>query len=204
MLGHDATQTHGNVRLPPRKQANSPAKFMFIDPSNGGVNAKPDKVVRSFVMKSARNKKLRSTRPKSPVTDTSLEAKATRRLSSRKNSNTSHHLPRLEYTIYPVPWDSAFNISLASSRSSSIVSRHRCIWAHKIPESTHPSPCEEYQCVQDTYNLLSRRYSGLRYQEDFNIRCAGSWSCLAVQLDAKAERLLHQCEWSVTICIIVR
>jgi len=204
MLGHGATQAHGSERPPPKAQANSPAKFKFIDSSNGGVNAKPDKSVRSFVMKSSRNKKPWSTRPKSPATDTSQEVKSMGQRSSHQNGNTSDHLPRLECTIHPVPWDSTFRISPASSRSSSIVSGHSSVWARESPISTHTSPCDEYQCAQNAYNFLGRQYSGLKDHEDFNIRFAGSWSCLAVQLDAKAERLLHQCEWYVTICTLVR
>jgi hypothetical protein len=53
----DAAGSDSGRVSPPKKKEKRPTSFMFIDSSNGGVNAKPDKVVRSFVMKSARNKK---------------------------------------------------------------------------------------------------------------------------------------------------
>jgi hypothetical protein len=71
----DAADNDDGRESPPRKKETS---FIFIDSSNSGVNGKPDKVVRSFVMKSARNKKPWSTRPTSPRTDIPVIAKARR------------------------------------------------------------------------------------------------------------------------------
>jgi hypothetical protein len=68
----------------------------------------------------------------------------------------------------------------------------------------YTSPCAEYRCAEDAYDFLGNQYGGLKSQENFNINFAGSWRCLAVQLDVKAERLLHQCRLTGTILIVVR
>src|SRR5690242_2964957 len=74
MLAQDRhDNTEDTDRPASKRQLRRPTKFMFIDSSNGGVNAKPDRVVRSFVMKSARNRKTWSTRPRSPKEDDAVE-----------------------------------------------------------------------------------------------------------------------------------
>ena len=58
LLAHGRAQVC-NGQLSPHEDAHTPAQFMFIDrdSSNGGMNAKSVKLVRSFVMKSASHKK---------------------------------------------------------------------------------------------------------------------------------------------------
>ncbi|KAJ4377632.1 hypothetical protein N0V83_000460 [Neocucurbitaria cava] len=75
--GPESNGDNGGRSLPPSRKEKRPKTFMFIDSSNGGINAKPDRVVRSFVMKSARNKKPWSTRPRNPKTDTLTIVEAT-------------------------------------------------------------------------------------------------------------------------------
>lgn len=66
-MDDSSTRSAGPARRSVKKsqqgqQGQQGQQFMFIDSSNKGVNSKPDKDVRSFVMKSARNRKTWSTR----------------------------------------------------------------------------------------------------------------------------------------------
>ncbi|KAH7401039.1 hypothetical protein DE146DRAFT_736001 [Phaeosphaeria sp. MPI-PUGE-AT-0046c] len=99
MLAYSATQKYDS-RSESGPQPKCPTKFMFIDSSHGGVNAKPDKNVRSFVMKSARTKKTWSTRPKSPKKDPSSDTRAKREpsIQTRRPFGSDATLPRSAYS----------------------------------------------------------------------------------------------------------
>jgi hypothetical protein len=157
---HDATGSDNSRASPPRKNEKRPTNFMFIDSNNGGVNAKPDKVVRSFVMKSARNKKPWSTRPKSPKAETPMIASPRRRSSSRAHSSNgqlqgSGGPSRVECDASTVSRTVA---SPSSSRSNSVFSNTSSNWAAgESPVSTHTiSPCAEYGYADDAFDLSNQ------------------------------------------------
>ena len=197
--GLESNSGNGSRILQPWKKEKRPKTFMFIDSSNGGINAKPDRVVRSFVMKSARNKKPWSTRPRSPKTETLTSEKPRRRSGSRTQSSIGQPqkigcLPRLECGTYSAPCVKHSVTSASSSRSNSVVSAHSSNWACESPVSTSTTPCAASDHAEDVRNSLNQRRLDLAYRTNLKVCFANSFDCLAVRLDAGAERLLHQCK----------
>jgi hypothetical protein len=193
-------ELHGNSRrLLPATQTKHATQFMFIDSSNGGVNAKPDKVVRSFVMKSARNKKSWSTRPRSPKTDLSSDVKTRWRSSSRKHSMTEHgatngSLSRPDCTQ---PWASRYNSSMISSHSSQSGSTFSCqdsACACHSAISCSTSPYAEYIHEDDVFACAPWQQEMSMHRNDLRLASLGSFDCLVVDLDISAEHLLHRCK----------
>lgn len=197
--GPESNGDNGGHSLPPSRKEKRPKTFMFIDSSNGGINAKPDRVVRSFVMKSARNKKPWSTRPRNPKTDTLTSEKPRRRSGSRaQRSNEQPQkmdcLARLECSPYSTLWVKHPVTSASSSRSNSVFSSHSSNWACESPTSTSTSPCVASNHAEEVCDFLIKRRLDLARRTSFNFRFVNSFGCLAVRLDAGAERLLHQCK----------
>ncbi|KAA8615609.1 hypothetical protein TUN199_04157 [Pyrenophora tritici-repentis] len=189
----DTTRADSGRTSPSRKGEKPPTTYMFIDSSNGGINAKPDKVVRSFVMKSARNKKPWSTRPKSPKSESTSNIKASRGTSCRYNappqaSNThalgcgSPLMPLEKWTV----------TSRSSSRSNSVFSSNSSTWTGNSPVSRYTSPCAENNYADEAFNLPNTERPSLSSQSTLFIRSLGSFDCLSVQLDTKTKYLLHQ------------
>lgn len=142
---------------PPSKAAQRPTAFMFIDSSNGGVNAKPDRAVRSFVMKSARKKKLWSTRPRSPYADRAVSLHLERRSISQDQRYNEElqpidHLSHSESNMHAEAWEKHMVISPSSSRSDS---SHSSNWVHGSPVSTYISSHVEYEKGDYTLTLTS-------------------------------------------------
>ncbi|KAF1947760.1 hypothetical protein EJ02DRAFT_429533 [Clathrospora elynae] len=185
LKGHDASGGTGGTggRLPPpEKEEQRPMAFMFIDSSNGGINAKRDKKVRSFVMKTARRKKPWNTRPKCSNTETNANDRGRRRSSSSRinNSNglskTLGHSPELECNTSILPSGQQMEMppsSLAVSESPN-------------------SPCTEFRCAEDAFDFSNLEIPASTRRTSFNIGFARPLDCLAIRLDAGAERLLHQ------------
>jgi len=203
MLTHSQPQTLGG-RNASRKQPTRHTQFMFIDCdwNNGGINAKPDKVVRSFVMKTARHKKVWSTRPKSPKTDPYILTRPRRRSSSRNTTiieqlhTTDSSLP-LECNAN-FPTCDARPVSSASSRSNSIISHCSGERTCSSPRSSLTSPCAEFDYSNDAYDFPLPQQKLPPRRDSFDVRALRSFDCLVVRLDADAERLLHRCEFVIT------
>jgi len=85
-----SSSEHSEHMTAPKRVGDRPTTFMFIDSSNGGVNAKPDKDVRSFVMKSARNKKAWSTKPNNAIPRTSTQLITQQTPTSRTRPGKKH------------------------------------------------------------------------------------------------------------------
>jgi hypothetical protein len=193
MLAHH--EPHGQVRrISPVAQTKHATQFMFIDSSNGGVNAKPDKVVRSFVMKSARNKKSWSTRPKSPTKNPSSDMRTRRRSPPRKHSMTVRcpidSLSRLDCNR---SWESGYNSSITSpnsfiSESASSYQDSNCACDSAVSYST--SPCVDYNHDEDEFACLP--YHPV-HRKSPTITSMQTFHCLVVNLDIQAENLLHRC-----------
>ncbi|KAF1836177.1 hypothetical protein BDW02DRAFT_494191 [Decorospora gaudefroyi] len=182
---------------PPETKEKHHTTFMFIDSSNGGINAKPDKVVRSFVMKSARNKKPWSTRPKSPKTESSVTAKSRRQSSSRTSSKIgelqiSTCSSRLECDTFTAQWEN-WTLTSPSSTSDSVFSSNSSNGAVcESPASTYTSPSAEYGYADDACGVSNPTRPVLPRHTSFTIDFTRSFDSLAVRLDANAEYLLHQ------------
>jgi hypothetical protein len=198
MLARNDLQAHTGS-IPLKKKPKVPTQFMFIDSNNGGVNAKPDKIVRSFVMKSARNKKSWSTRPKSPKTKPATVIDSKRHVLSPKRISAGHHpVPsdlRGMDCFEPSTWGNTRCMTSPNScRSDSISSCHSEEYACEsyIPYYTSPS-AETEEWGQDAihYADLQRKRSQIR--DSFDMKVLRSFNCLVVRLDANAESLLKQC-----------
>jgi hypothetical protein len=199
MLAHPARGHNVNGGSLSAQMGKRPTTFMFIDSSKGGVNAKPDKVVRSFVMKSARNKKSWSTRPKSPKAKTSSSDRPRRRLSSRTQScneqvQNFELLPRLECNIYTGSWDKQGVTSPSGSSGNSIFSSCSSNQTCDSPLSTYTSPYTESHHAEDPHRFPGYWQPVSAHQDRPAVGVPRSFDCLAVRLDAGTERLLHQCK----------
>jgi hypothetical protein len=188
----------GNERTFSHRLTDRPPQFMFIDcdSSNGGLNAKPDKSVRSFVMKSARHKKSWSTRPKGLKADRSTITKSRRRSPSNcvaEQSQAVNNPPRLGCPPSVASWDAPSVVSASSSQSNSIFSMYSGQGACESPASSSTSSCIEHETFEDMCDFSLPRQTVLLRHTNFG-RSLGSFDCLSVRLDADAERLLHRCK----------
>ncbi|KAL7779938.1 hypothetical protein CFE70_009956 [Pyrenophora teres f. teres 0-1] len=189
----DITCADSGRTSPSRKREKSPTTFMFIDSSKGGVNAKPDKVVRSFVMKSARNKKSWSTRPKSSKSESTLNAKASRGSLCPYNAQPQASISHAFECGSPLmPLEKWTTTSRSSSRSNSVFSSNSSDWTGNSPVSTYTSPCAENNYADDAFNFPSTQRPSLPSRNTLFIRSLGSFDCLSVQLDTKTKYLLQQ------------
>lgn len=191
---HEGRNTTG--RQTSKRQARQPTKFMFIDSSNGGVNAKPDRVVRSFVMKSARNKKPWSTRPKSPKEEDDTEKSSTATSVEKNHLHRVHNLAietwdPLDAYRKDSLWDCQSLVSPASSRSGSFSSAYSNGRTCDSPCSCYTHPFSEHKSA---FNFPVQQVTVSTYRDGFDIRFAKSLDCLPVHLDVHTQRLLHQCE----------
>jgi hypothetical protein len=197
MLAHNTLPAHDGGLLSATSRKHSTTQFMFIDSSNGGVNAKPDKIVRSFVMKSARNKKPWSTRPKSPKAESSSDTNSRRRSSSGKQSIGQHRLmsdepPRVQRREFSVPGDDLSMTSPSSTKSDSVFSCQSFGCACS-PVSSLTSPRMEYEHIEDAFGLRTIQQDFSARYDVLNTMALGSLNSLVVSLDIKAEGLLQQC-----------
>ncbi|CBX99959.1 predicted protein [Plenodomus lingam JN3] len=193
---HSSPMTEPVVKsASPKNLGVRPTAFMFIDASNGGINAKPDKVVRSFVMKSARNKKPWSTKPRNQasengITETSLQGLPCQPKSCTKLMQTGGSNPQQQCYNSPIPWD--FSVVLSpSSGSDSVASSRNSDMAHGSPVSSYASPRAE--CENIGFPCDAVQHIGSIYQPSPSTRLTASFNCLAVRLDAYTEGLIHQC-----------
>ncbi|KAF3048866.1 hypothetical protein E8E11_001397 [Didymella keratinophila] len=193
---HEGSDING--RPAPKRQSRRPTKFMFIDSSNGGVNAKPDRTVRSFVMKSARNRKTWSTRPRSPKEETLIDAQPPKELSDC-------NIVRCEPTFLDDPWafqdirkdslwDNQAPTSPASSRTGSIFSSRGGNYTCESPSSSHtsPLPVAEYNHAAHAFDFSFEQRAMVTQRPDLSLRSPSPFGCLSVHLDLHAQQLLHQ------------
>ena len=183
-------------------------KFMFIDASDQGGNAKPNKAVRSFVMHQARRQKPWSTRQKSatsPETDD---------LSPTPGSGRSPSVPHRAEHPSPVgsgPWQdlvpsppewvphaagstiSSRNGSLASYSSQS---SQPCI----SPTSSFGHVCNLAICTGEAcaqtlpLPTAAATATALARRAGFASGSLDPFDCLPVQLDGDASILIRQCK----------
>ncbi|KAH6616653.1 hypothetical protein C7974DRAFT_49371 [Boeremia exigua] len=195
MLAQDKHEGSGNTdRTASKRQSRRPTKFMFIDSSNGGVNAKPDRVVRSFVMKSARNRKSWSTRPKSPNEGEDVQTIRQKQLPDR-TSNQDAPTPTNPWSPQNYRkdslWDSYAVPSPTSSRSGSVFSTYSSNHTCDSPMSGHTSPFAEYDHADHVHNPPLGRQT-VTHGDGFDFGFTKPLNCLSVRLDARMQQLLDQ------------
>jgi hypothetical protein len=181
---------------------------MFIDSNNGGVNAKPDKIVRSFVMKSARNKKSWSTRPKSPKTKSATVIDTNPQVSFPKHITAGRcpafsDLRGMDY-FEPTLGDTRCTTSPNSCRSDSISSYNSEEYTCESFVPYYSSPGAEAEGGYDAFRYahLQRKQSPI--WNGFDMKVLRSFDCLVVRLDADAEFHLKQCMCMTTITVVLR
>jgi hypothetical protein len=200
MLAHGTLQSHTKRILSGAPSScSTPTQYLFIDSSNGGVNAKPDKIVRSFVMRSARSKKPWSTRPKSPKKEEFPGARI-KRHSSRKHSIIEHgpsyyDLPRLQCSGCPASVDHMSMPSPSSTKSESVFSCYNIGCTCDSPSPSFTSSCVEFKDGEDAFDLLVQQHDLTPYYDNLNMTTLGSLECLVVPLDIHSEGLLQQCKY---------
>jgi hypothetical protein len=174
-------------------------KFMFIDASDKGTNAKPDKAVRSFVMHQARRSKPWSTRQKQSLGDEvpsrRLAGPGPKRSPSQPHSKAdrtpSSRSQDLDFDPnVPSTWSARAFGSPVSSDSFSANSRESS--QPSTPGSSHGSVCNIPSCTGAscgwTHDTTVARRDG------FALGALDPFDCLAVKFDAKSSALLDHCE----------
>lgn len=178
-----------------------PTTFLFIDSSNGGVNAKPDKIVRSFVMKSARSKKSWSTKPNNSTLQAGTKQSSRRSSTSqtrpgKKSARTNSCSAQQECTNSLTSCSQPIDSSLVSSRRNNVASIHRNSRLYGSPAVDDANPRADYDRTLKIYNTGHQR--PVTYGLGTNdINLVASFECLAIRLDARTEGLLHQCTLEV-------
>lgn len=178
-----------------RRGKRSPAemKFMFIDSTNHGTNAKPDKTVRSFVMHQARRSKTWSTRQKQPQT-----LKAEQQSTSRANSRAG------EISLGSVgPWQELH--SKPSARNAQVlgspVSNGTSVCTNSTtasqpcttPASSQNSFCDVPYCTGEAHGHSHLHMASTR-RDGFALGVLDPFDCLAVRIDAKGSSLINHCK----------
>lgn len=200
MLAQNRHEGSESTRRPAAKRkSRQPTTFMFIDSSNGGVNAKPDRVVRSFVMKSARHRKSWSTKPRSPAEEDFVETRFPKQTSVQIASPHGGSLdvrslsPR-DYHRNSLPWDNRSLGSPATSRRSSVFSNYSGSRTCDSPSSCYTSPFAEHSSPEHAYAFPVEQQDAITSCNSFDIGFTRSFDCLPVCLEAHTQRLLHQCK----------
>lgn len=195
MLAYNATPDYDaqpGAKLQPKR----PTQFMFIDSSHGGVNAKPDKTVRSFVMKSARTKKSWSTRPKSPNKGSSSDTKTKRRPSVEAHSLRAPDITVEELSQFAaqhVSTDGWCTMSPKSAYSDSVMSCSSSDYVYGQSTSDTATPNTEYGYIDCSYNIHTPQQEMSLSQVSLTARFE-FFDCLPVRLDRSSQGQLHQCK----------
>jgi hypothetical protein len=203
MLARNEVPVHTGPILS-KKKPKRPTQFMFIDSSNGGINAKPDKVVRSFVMRSARNKKSWSTRPKIGKTKTSTDTESEDQGNLSAENKGAWQSTRADRdrpsSIKALKSDYTRCItSPNSSRSNSISSSYSDTYFHEghVPYQTSLNVEREFELDASRYALFRRQ--PLPFQNGFDKKVFSPFGYLVVPLDTEAENLLQKCMSAIIV-----
>lgn len=179
-------------RRPPRK----PQQFMFIDSTGAnGVNAKPDKNVRSFVMKSARSKKPWSTRQKEKSTSPSEEDSRTLPNHSKlENPSPTLVSPSWQHAATsPTTWSTTSTASPVSRRNGSFLATDSGSQPYLSPPSTSCSLCDIPHCTGDLC-AQPQRSNQLTTKRGYAVRFVADLDCLPVPTDRNTRDLLENCK----------
>ncbi|ORY17782.1 hypothetical protein BCR34DRAFT_596656 [Clohesyomyces aquaticus] len=173
------------------KSQKRPMKFMFIDSTDHGTNAKPNKAVRSFVMHQARRQKPWSTRksPQSPNAGTGPALSGSKRSPSDlypANGEIVPDAPWLEYDPSPNAWISQ-NDGSPVSRGSSISGRSSQPYLTP-PPSCNSSTCCFPRCDGESCGQL---HTALARRDDLALGLLDPFDCLPIKTDEKMGALIN-------------
>ncbi|KAF1974681.1 hypothetical protein BU23DRAFT_88907 [Bimuria novae-zelandiae CBS 107.79] len=175
-----------------RKPAKRPQQFMFIDSTGAnGVNAKPDKNVRSFVMKSARSKKPWSTKQKEKSNSPSGGESHTQpdRIKLEGLSPTDGSSSWLHAAPSPNTWSTPTNPLPVSSRNGSFLSANNRSQPYITQSSSLCCLCDNPQCAGNlcTQPQASRQ---LANRDGFAVGFVADLDCLPVPTNRTTKNLL--------------
>ena len=182
-----------------RRSGKKPMQFMFIDSTSHGVNAKPDKAVRSFVMKSARSKKPWSTRQKSPKSEADPDDRSPHEpvpstLGDRRNTEDISPLSAtgswMNYTRSPDSWSVSSNRSPVSTNSPSHSLSHPSL----TPLSSPSSVCENLLCDGQSCGQPHGNFAAPANRTGWDVAFLADVNCYPVKMDQKMRRLIHNCK----------
>lgn len=191
--GHSGGRRSGRRPPPPAM------KFMFIDSSSQGTNAKPNKAVRSFVMHQARRSKPWSTRQKNAESGPAEQLASAKRSPSQPHSRADEPSsggpsPWEEVDSKPSAWNDwashAFGSPVSSVGSTSTNSRAGSLPA-LTPPSSHGSVCDVPYCNGDS---CGQAHTALARRDGFALGVLDPFDSLAVQMDSKTSSLLDHCK----------
>ena len=185
----------------------SQMKFMFIDSTSHGQNAKPDKAVRSFVMHQARRAKPWSTRQKnsqSPRTATpalSPQSAGPQRSPSLQSDGRAEDsasslgfTPHQELDSKPTVWnDHSLGSPVSSTSTNSRANSLPCL----TPTSSHGSVCDLPYCMGQScgqVHATQTESQALMRQNGFALGVIDPFDSMAVQMDAKTSSLVDHCK----------
>ncbi|KAF2280175.1 uncharacterized protein EI97DRAFT_391056 [Westerdykella ornata] len=164
-------------------------KFMFIDPTSHGANAKPNKAVRSFVMHHARRAKPWSTRQKKHDRVLKPKSKAKTAESSITNPQESREATVVSATPNPTAQertstrrgrDTQTGLTPASARKGS---PRR--WG------TLPSGEGNASVIPRNQDVRAAAPRALARHDGFALGVTDPFDCLPVKLDKKKSAMLH-------------
>lgn len=193
-----------------RTSAKRPMRaFMFIDSSDHGTNAKPDKAVRSFVMHQARRQKPWSTRQKRSESPPSAGA---RRRSKAKSYSVLAETSSLvasasgswrQTSASPTTEDADhfhhghYLSGLASpvdSKASSISSTSQASLASPTTGYGNGSVCNRPDCTGALCGMTHLTHTSLARRDGFALGVLDPFASLPVRADAKTSSMIHHCK----------
>lgn len=184
-----------------RRPGKKPMQFMFIDSTSHGVNAKPDKAVRSFVMKSARSKKPWSTRQKSPKSEVDPDLRSPH---EPVPSPTGSHITAgnasplsatgswLDRARSPDSWSASSNNKSPLSTNSP---RHSLSQSYLTPLSSPSSGCENPLCNGRSCGQAHRGCTAPGNRTGWDVTFLADIDCYPVKMDQKMRIVIHNCKY---------
>lgn len=200
----DSTGSQDSSRTASRRSGKKPMQFMFIDSTSHGVNAKPDKAVRSFVMKSARSKKPWSTRQKSPKTETDPDADSppnenpsTPSLNIRPGyispgSNSGYWSESTTPTLTPLSAHS--HPPLDSNHGGfPVVSTYSQPYVHL--SSSPRVACNIPYCTGEFCGQVHDAYTALTTRANITLQSANTFDCFPIPTNVRIRGLIDNCKF---------
>ncbi|KAF2735062.1 hypothetical protein EJ04DRAFT_222574 [Polyplosphaeria fusca] len=192
-MASSSSQDSGRGGRRGRGKRPAPMSFMFIDSSNQGQNAKPDKAVRSFVMHQARRQKPWSTRQKLPPSPEPGLASADLPASRKRPLRGPHRADEEEWSqSEPSPnlWHAQ---SLGSPVSSVGASSRSASQPCATPPSSYGSVCDSPDCHGEACGHAAhqrRDSTALVRRDGFALGILDPFDCLAVHTDGRTSSLI--------------
>jgi hypothetical protein len=167
-------------------------KFMFIDSTDHGRNAKPDKAVRSFVMHQARRSKTWSTRQRGATSPNSVETDPPSTGAPEPAGSSAVQSKAQRAACKRRRWRNA------SSTPSPLYAQSDASSASSCKHSGHSTPASSVGSVYDPRysngELYLQAHRALARQDGFALGVIDPFDCLAVRMDSKTSSMLDHCK----------